>query len=233
MYFAYMLSAVGTIFLATSTSASPVSLNDGAMSKDWSHVFSSGISMASKIGPGAQMASISVAGGFPAHHRVSGHVWNRCPYSIYVRLTVAEFTSNPDKPPETDCPKFGDYPEEEIKPGEAYHSPVYATPNQCGHVIKVGRKSFEPNVYQVEYSVDGHTGYMWYNLSAEDGAPFQDVLRYLAGVPAKGTCPFVYCAPGHWGKDPVHGCDWPLQPMCTLVGSVVAVLCGTAGASVP
>ncbi|CAN9448506.1 unnamed protein product [Alternaria sp. RS040] len=97
-------------------------------------------------------------------------------------------------------------------------------PNVPQMRVKVAYHPADLRVYQIEYSADGHDGRMWYNLSAEDGAPFQDVERYLG---CRGpTCPFVHCAPGQYGKDPVHGCDWPLQPLCDSLGSVVAVICG-------
>ena len=101
--------------------------------------------------------------------------------------------------------------------------PFSTTPTD-EHTVKVAYHPADLRVYQIEYSADGHDGRMWYNISAEDGAPFQDVERYLGG---RGpTCPFVHCAPGQYGKDPVHGCDWPLQPLCNSLGSVVAVICG-------
>jgi hypothetical protein len=90
--------------------------------------------------------------------------------------------------------------------------------------VKVAYKPADLKIYQIEYSMDGHDGRMWYNLSAVDGAPFQEVERYLTGFGP--MCPFVHCAPGQWGEDLEHGCDWPRQPVCDTIGSVVAVLCG-------
>lgn len=89
--------------------------------------------------------------------------------------------------------------------------------------MKVSRNQGDTSVYQVEYSVDRRNGKVWYNLSAEDGAPFQDVDRklYVFSI----DCQVVHCAPGQYGKDPVHGCDWPIQPVCAQLGRVMATLC--------
>jgi hypothetical protein len=72
--------------------------------------------------------------------------------------------------------------------------------------------------------MDPHDGRLWYNLSAENGAPFQDVDRWL-GVSYTTDCTIVHCRPGQWGKDPKNGCDWPMQPQCGSLGNVVAYLC--------
>jgi hypothetical protein len=192
------------------------------------------------------MASILIPGmaDDPNVPQIRGELRNRCPFTVWARLSIAATSSGPTHEP---CDHAGETEMVEVKPGGRYKAPFPAQLNQCGHVsmdsctlcttllpfsiaptnehtVKVAYHTADLRVYQIEYSADGHDGRMWYNLSAEDGAPFQDVERYLGG---RGpTCPFVHCAPGQWGKDPVHGCDWPIQPLCDTLGSVVAVLCG-------
>ena len=90
--------------------------------------------------------------------------------------------------------------------------------------MKVSRNPGDAKVYQIEYSVDRRNNKVWYNLSAEDGTPFQDVERYLAV--SSVDCMAVHCAPGQYGKDAVHGCDWPIQPVCAQLGRVIAAVCG-------
>lgn len=90
--------------------------------------------------------------------------------------------------------------------------------------VKISHNIGDLQVYQIEYAVDRTSvKMMWYNLSAEDGAPFQDVDRKLYVF--SEACMAVHCAPGQWGKDPVHGCDWPIQPSYVQVGQVIATLC--------
>lgn len=69
--------------------------------------------------------------------------------------------------------------------------------------VKVSHNIGDLRVYQVEYSVDRRNRRVWYNLSAEDGAPFQDVDRklYVSSV----DCLAVHCSPGQYGKDEVMG----------------------------
>lgn len=92
--------------------------------------------------------------------------------------------------------------------------------DQC--VVKVSHSIGDTRVYQVEY-FDRRNGKVWYDLSAEDDAPFQDVERKLY-VFSEG-CMAVHCAPGQYGKDEVHGCDWPIQPVCAQIGRIMATLC--------
>jgi hypothetical protein len=216
------------------------------MSKDWTHVFSPEHFMSSVIEPGSSMASVSMPGlidlGNPDIPQIRGEIRNKCPFTVWARLSIAEFNSNGVK-----CDHFGETQMVEVPSGHRYQAPFPCQLNQCGHVreyflytfpsflqplmlcanthpVKVAYHPGDREVYQMEYSLDPNDGRMWYNLSAEDGAPFQEVERYLTGFGP--ICPFVHCAPGQWGKDPVHGCDWPIQPVCATIGSVVAVLCG-------
>ena len=89
--------------------------------------------------------------------------------------------------------------------------------------MKVSHNIGDLGVYQVEYSVDRRKRRVWYNLSAEDGAPFQEVDRKLSVMSV--NCLAVHCAPGQYGKDEVHGCDWPIHPVCAQIGRVMASLC--------
>ncbi|KAI4926279.1 hypothetical protein J4E85_006571 [Alternaria conjuncta] len=217
-YFAVALS-----FLTVFTNAAPTDFKTQDMSKDWTHVFSPEHFMSSLIEPGSSMASISVPSwigmGDPDIPQIRGELRNHCPFSVWARLSIA--ANNSFGVP---CDHAGETQMVEVLPGHRYKAPFPCQLNQCGHNIKVAYHPEDRNVYQIEYSLDPHDGRMWYNLSAEDGAPFQDVERYLAGFGP--TCPFVHCAPGQYGKDPVHGCDWPIQPVCATIGSVVGVLCG-------
>lgn len=92
------------------------------------------------------------------------------------------------------------------------------------NAVKISHNIGDLKVYQVEYRVDRRNKKVWYNLSAEDGTPFQEVERYLAV--GSIDCMAVHCLPGQYGKDLTHGCDWPLQPVCANIGQVVAVGCG-------
>ena len=202
--------------------------------------------MSSLIEPGLSMASMSVPSwigmGGPDIPQIRGEIRNHCSFSVWARLSIA--ANNSFGVP---CANAGETQMVEVLPGHRYKAPFPCQLNQCGHVstyalyispqsslasiapanthpVKVAYHPQDRNVYQIEYSLDPHDGRMWYNLSAEDGAPFQDVERYLAGFGP--TCPFVHCAPGQYGKDPDHGCDWPIQPVCATIGSVVGVLCG-------
>ncbi|KAG9185199.1 hypothetical protein G6011_07743 [Alternaria panax] len=217
------LFAVALGFLTVLTSAAPTSLDPSLMSKDWSHVFAPGHGLVSTIEPGSSMASISIPdmAGDSNIPQIRGEVRNHCSFSIWACLSISPESSAPGH---VKCDNPGETPMIEVKPGGRYKAPFPCQMNQCGHVIKLAYHPADRSVYQIEYSADAHDGRMWYNLSAEDGAPFQDIERYLGG---RGpTCPFVHCAPGQWGKDAVHGCDWPIQPLCDTLGSVVAVLCG-------
>ncbi|RYO34976.1 hypothetical protein AA0113_g431 [Alternaria arborescens] len=215
--------AVAPGFLTVLLNAAPTSPNPNLMSKDWRHVLTPDNFLASTIEPGSSMASVLVPGmaSDPNVPQIRGEVRNHCSFSVWARLSISPISSGPSH---EKCDNLGETSMVEIKPGQRYKAPFPCQMNQCGHVIKVAYHPADLRVYQIEYSVDSHDGRMWYNLSAEDGAPFQDVERYLGG---RGpTCPFVHCAPGQYGKDPVHGCDWPLQPLCNSLGSVVAVICG-------
>ncbi|KAF1938135.1 hypothetical protein EJ02DRAFT_458153 [Clathrospora elynae] len=215
--------AVGIAFLAVLTNASPVSSSIDSMSKDWRPAFASGMSMASSIDSGTSMASIALLGADSAT-TVRGEVWNSCPFAIWVRQAVAAYSSGPTS---QECEHFGETQMVKLPSMTKYVARYKAKMDQCGHVLKVARNSAQDlNVYQVEYSLDPQSKRMWYNLSGEDGAPFQDQERYLTGLGPSGTCPFVACDSGEWGKDPEHGCDWPLQPVCESIGPVVAIMCG-------
>lgn len=72
--------------------------------------------------------------------------------------------------------------------------------------------------------MDGYDGRMRYDLSKEDDTPFQEVKCYMGALDT--TCPFMDYQPGQWGKNPVNGCDWRLQPVCNTPNAVVGVLCG-------
>ncbi|CAI9632068.1 unnamed protein product [Alternaria burnsii] len=221
--YSYKFFAVALGFLTVLLNAAPTSPNPNLMSKDWRHVLTPDNFLASTIEPGSSMASVLAPGmaNDPNVPQIRGEVRNHCSFSVWARLSISPISSGPSH---EKCDNPGETSMVEIKPGQRYKAPFPCQMNQCGHVIKVAYHPADLRVYQIEYSADGHDGRMWYNLSAEDGAPFQDVKRYLGG---RGpTCPFVHCAPGQYGKDPVHGCDWPLQPLCDSLGSVVAVICG-------
>ncbi|CAO2650991.1 Nn.00g092880.m01.CDS01 [Neocucurbitaria sp. VM-36] len=196
--------------LAILSSASPTSFDSSLLTKDWTHV----------VPPGATRASITFTNMLP-EDKVRGELHNRCPFPVYVRQAIAA-TSSGDG---ARCENGGSETQEvEVSPGKVWQTPFLAKMDQCGHSIKITRTRGNSQVYQVEYSMDSHDRRLWYNLSAENGAPFQDVDRWLGARGEK--CPFVHCAPGQWGKDPVHGCDWSRQPSCNTIGSVVAILCG-------
>lgn len=89
--------------------------------------------------------------------------------------------------------------------------------------VKISRNTSDSKVYQAEYAVDRLNHKVWYDLSSENGAPFQDFRRKL--YIAQSGCGLVNCEPGQYGKDPVHGCDWPKQPSCATIHGVVASLC--------
>ncbi|KAA8618725.1 Antigenic thaumatin domain-containing protein [Pyrenophora tritici-repentis] len=202
--------------------AAPTSPNDDGLSKDWTHVFTQDNINLSTVNPGSPMASVSIPSVADATE-VHGQIVNKCSFPVWVRLAIAATTSNPDRPG-AKCDHAGETHMVEVQPGGTYLSPFPAKCDQCGHVLKVAHNAGDLKVYQFEYSMDGHDGRLWYDLSAENGAPFQKVERYL-GTSGR-SCPFVDCKPGQWGKHPVYGCDWPLQPVCNTPSTVVGVLCG-------
>ncbi|KAJ4989337.1 hypothetical protein SVAN01_05242 [Stagonosporopsis vannaccii] len=202
--------AVFTVTLVNFTFASPA---PGSISKNTLSTF------LTQHLPTSGFASMAVAGPLPGEGYINGQVTNNCPFPIYVRQAVAQYSGVTGEP----CEHFGETADIKVDPGLTYFSEKPTYFEGCGTSLKVSRNIGDTNVYQVEYSVDRRNGKVWYNLSAEDGAPFQDVDRklYVFSV----GCMAVHCAPGQQGKDPVHGCDWPLQPVCPRIGQVMATIC--------
>ncbi|KAJ8114278.1 hypothetical protein OPT61_g3795 [Boeremia exigua] len=125
--------------------------------------------------PTSNFASIDFAGPLPGEGHINGQVTNKCSYPIYVRQAVAEFSGVTGEK----CEHFGETHDVKVDPGLTYVSEKPTYFEGCGSSLKVSRNIGDANVHQIEYSVDRRNGKVWYNLSAEDGAPFQDVDRKL------------------------------------------------------
>ncbi|KAF3052262.1 hypothetical protein E8E11_011472 [Didymella keratinophila] len=169
--------------------------------------------------PSSDHTSIAFAGPLPGEGHINGQVKNNCPNPIYVRQAGAEFSGVTGGR----CEGFGETKDLLVQPGQFHISerPTYF--DGCSTSLKVSHNIGDLRVYQVEYSVDRRNRRVWYNLSAEDGASIQDVDRKLSVMSV--DCLAVHCASGQYGEDEVHGCDWPIQPVCARLGRVMASLC--------
>jgi hypothetical protein len=137
MFRSELISAVFIGFLVVLTNAmprSPVTVTDwGNLTKDWSHVFTPGFSMASTIESGASMASITFAEGASRRTEIQGHFYNNCPFPIYARLAVNYGTSGEHRG-NHECEHRGEYPDQMIPTGSIFNAPFKAKMNQCGFV---------------------------------------------------------------------------------------------------
>ncbi|KAF2131086.1 hypothetical protein P153DRAFT_287076 [Dothidotthia symphoricarpi CBS 119687] len=148
---------------------------------------------------------------------VQGLVINNCPFTIYVRQAVAEFpSSRPTEP----CAHFGETTERTIAPGETYNAPFLAAKDTCGHSLKMSRTPNAFEVYQLEYNWSLENDELWYNLSSDTAAPFDDVAR--AVHTQAGDCAKFSCTPGELGPGV---CDYPVLAACKNKEGIVAVLC--------
>ncbi|KAJ4368969.1 hypothetical protein N0V83_006051 [Neocucurbitaria cava] len=108
--------------LATLSSASPLSPNMTLLTKDWTHVFA----------PGSSMASITFTTMNPGD-KIEGEFHNRCAFSVYVRQAMAKTSSGDGSACEHGGTETADV---ELKPGKMWRTPYLAKMDQCGNVSK-------------------------------------------------------------------------------------------------